>query len=338
MLRIDRQRVDLRAGVLGLAVLSVFAVAIAFWGPVAIAGAIGALVLLATDPPPAGRPLATALLPLVVGGTVLTFIAVWIGGRPVPAAILVGVVGVAAALHAGRSRKAEIRGLIATVWIILALTLYDTGVGALGYAVAFAAGAAAGAGVTWSRSRSGSGEGGGSDDVEAGTAAPTQSPFRALLTSPLGQFALLRGIGLAVAVLLGFALFPAHPAWLAITCLIVMRPPTRQALVVGVQRSLGTGVGVIVAVAVAGLIGENTPGLVILFLASAFLMIAVREVNYALFAMLLTALIVYSQRILGAEAAESGRDRLGETLLGVVVAFVVLGLAEALTRARKSVA
>jgi len=65
--------------------------------------------------------------------------------------------------------------------------------------------------------------------------------------------------------------------------------------------------------------------LVILFLASAFLMMAVREVNYALFAMFVTAVVVYSQRILGADASESGGDRLAETVLGVAIAFVVLG-------------
>jgi len=74
--------------------------------------------------------------------------------------------------------------------------------------------------------------------------------------------------------------------------------------------------------------------LVILFLASAFLTMAVREVNYALFAMFVTAVVVYSQRILGADAAESGGDRLAETVLGVAIAFVVLGLTEALAHRR----
>jgi len=115
-----------------------------------------------------------------------------------------------------------------------------------------------------------------------------------------------------------------------------MRPPTRQALVVGLQRSLGTGLGVIIAVVLAGVIGENQPALVILFLASAFLMMAVREVNYALFATFVTALVVYLQRILGADAAESGGDRLAETMLGVVIAFIVLGLTEALARRRST--
>ena len=39
--------------------------------------------------------------------------------------------GVAATSQAGRSRKAETRGLIATLWIVIALTLSATGVGAL---------------------------------------------------------------------------------------------------------------------------------------------------------------------------------------------------------------
>jgi hypothetical protein len=127
LLTVDREHLDLRAGLLGLVVLAVFGVAIALVGPVAMAAAIGALVVLSTNPPPAGRSWVTALLPLVVGGALLTFIAVWTGDQAAPAALLVGVVGIVASLHGGRSRKAGIRGLIATLWIILALTLYDTG-------------------------------------------------------------------------------------------------------------------------------------------------------------------------------------------------------------------
>ena len=336
LLTVDRERLDLRAGVLGLVVLAAFGVAIALVGPVAMAAAIGALVVLSTDPPPAGRSWATALLPLIVGGAALTFVAVSIGGAAVPAALLVGLVGVVGALHGGRSRKAGVRGLIATLWIILALTLYDTDVGALEYSVAFAIGGAVGAGVAWSRARKASAEGVGADDVETGTSPAPPPTIEALLRGPLGPFAVLRGIGLGVAVFLGFTFFPEHPAWLAISALIVMRPPTRQALVVGLQRSLGTGLGVIIAVAVASVVGENQPALVILFLASAFLMMAVREVNYALFAMFVTALVVYLQRILGADAAESGSDRLVETILGVAIALGVLGLTEALARRRSA--
>ncbi|HET7799864.1 MAG TPA: FUSC family protein [Humibacillus xanthopallidus] len=333
MLTLERQRLDLRAGLLGVAVLSVLGVTIALLGTPAMAAVIGALVVQATDPPPPGRSRVSALAPLVVGGALLTWVAVSIGDRTVLAALLVGVVGVAGALHDGRSRRAGIRGLVATIWIIVALTLHDSGVSPLRYAAAFAAGAAVGSAVAWLRG--GSAEGVDDDDVETegdrvASVAAGSPTLRARLRSPLGRFAVLRGLGLTVAVLLGFTMFPEFPAWTAITAVIVMRPPTRQALVVGVQRSLGTGVGVIMAVALAEVVGESRPALVVLFLASAFLMMAVREVNYALFALLVTALVVYTQRILGAGAAESGAARLAETLLGVAIAFVVLGLCEAL--------
>ena len=186
LVTVQRERLDLKAGLVGLVVLSVFGVAIALVGPVVMAAAIGALVLLSTDPPPAGRSWATALLPLIVGGAVVTFIAVSIGDQAVRAALLVGAVGVVATLLAGRSRKAGTRGLIATLWIILALTLGHTGVGALDYAVAFAVGAAVGAGVARSRARSraragagaGSTEGTDDDDVETGRRLLRPRPSR----------------------------------------------------------------------------------------------------------------------------------------------------------------
>ena len=147
LLTVERERLDLRAGLLGLVVLAVFGVAIALVGPVGDGSrdrrAGGAL-----DRSAAGRSLlgdgrscrSSSAAPS------LTFIAVSIGDQAVPAALLVGVVGVVATLLTGRSRKAGTRGLVATLWIILALTLGHTGVGALDYAVAFAVGAAVGRG------------------------------------------------------------------------------------------------------------------------------------------------------------------------------------------------
>jgi 4-hydroxybenzoate polyprenyltransferase len=82
LLNVDRERINVRAGLLGLVVLSVFGVAVAVWGPVFIAAAMGALVLLVTDPPPPGRRWVTALLPLLVAGTAMTFLAVWVGAQP----------------------------------------------------------------------------------------------------------------------------------------------------------------------------------------------------------------------------------------------------------------
>ena len=130
------------------------------------------------------------------------------------------------------------------------LTLYDSGVTALAYSLAFAVGGAAGGLVTWLRSR----------------------------PRP-----------------------PVRPWWS------------------GSSESLGTGVGVTAAVALAGIVGQSTAGVAILFLATALLMMSAREVNDALFAMLAAALA-----------------RLAATVIGVVIAFVVLGLVDAAARTKRA--
>jgi hypothetical protein len=333
LVALDRRQIDVTAGVVGVVVVALLAVAVVAWGPVAMAAVVGALVMLVADPPTAGRGRIAALAPLGAGGALVTLVAVAVRTQPVLAALVVGAVAVVASLHAGRSRSAGTRGLVATIWVILAVTLPDSGARPIGYAAAFAAGAVVGAVVTLLRSRVRPEPAGLSSDEAAGSGTP--SPVDgAAAKAGLIRFSLLSGIGLGVSVLVGFTWFPAHPAWVAITALLVMRPPMAEALVVGVQRSLGTAVGVLLAVAVSGIVGDNTAALVVLFLASAFLMMAVREANYALFAVFVTTLVIYLQRLVGAEAADSGVHRLIETVVGVLVAFVVLGVNEVIGRAR----
>jgi hypothetical protein len=328
MVTIDRSKIDVRAGVVGLVVIAVLALTIAVRGPAALATVIGALVVLATDPPPRGRSWLVALLPIVVVGTVVTAVAVAVGEQPVAAALLIGGVAAAGALQAGRSERAGTRNLIATLWVVSAFTLHGTDPSPWDYAGAFALGGVIGIAVAALRARRATPEGMADDDTDP--ELPPQKPVSPgeFVRGPIGRLALLRGVGVAVAVFVGITAFPAHPSWIAITALIVMRPPTRRAVLVGVQRSLGTSVGILVAVVVASVVGENQLGLVLLFLTSAFLMMTVREANYALFAALVTALVIYTQRIVGADATESGRDRFLETLIGVAIALVVLAVAE----------
>jgi hypothetical protein len=309
---IERRRLDVRAGIAGAVIVALLGVAILLVGPEAIAAVIGALVVLVSGAAPAGKSWASALLPLVVGGAVLTFVAVSIGGQPLLAAALVGIAALAGALHAGRSSKAEARALIAMLWIILALSLHDTGVSPLTYAVGFAAGGALGAAAALVRARRAAPEVGVAQEP-----GPDAVPVRE---------AAIRSVCLALATWAGFAFFPDHPAWIAITALLVLRPAQDRPVSIGVQRALGTGIGVVVAVAIAELVGERQVVLVLLLLASAFFMMAARDMNYALFAVFATTFVVYSQRILGVDAATSGRDRFLETAIGVVIALLALYL------------
>ena len=52
----------------------------------------------------------------------------------------------------------------------------------------------------------------GVDDDDADPGVTPSLVLSELLRSPLGKFALLRSLGLAIAVLVGFAFFPEHRA------------------------------------------------------------------------------------------------------------------------------
>jgi hypothetical protein len=329
---IERGRIDLRAGAIGLGILAVVLAALGLIGAAAVAMAIGVLVVLVGPAPSSPSEWIRGLA--VVGlGAALTVVAVAVGADAVPAAAFAALVGAASTLEAGRGRGAAVRAFLMTIWLVLALALVDTGTSELAYAVAFAAGCGIGAvGVTIGTRRA-SGPG--------GTREPATEPpptFAALARSPLGLMAVLRGLGLGVAVLLGYAWFPEHSLWAAFTALIIIRPPTRRAVVVGLKRSIGTGAGVALAVLLAGLLGASTAAVAVLFLATAFLMMAIKETDYTIVSALVTALVVFGQRLVSLDAAEAGLERLLATLVGVAIAFVVLAAVEAAGRAHRPAA
>jgi uncharacterized membrane protein YccC len=68
----------------------------------------------------------------------------------------------------------------------------------------------------------------------------------------------------------------------------------------------------------------------IAFLASGFLMVAFSGGNYTLFAAFLTAMLVFGQRLVQADAFEAGWERLLATAVGALIAFAVVGTASRL--------
>jgi hypothetical protein len=337
VIALDRSAVNVRAGIIGLLAIILLLLAILLVGDVAMAAVIGAMALLAMDPPRPKRSWIIDVLSLIVGGAVLTLLAVTVGDQAVPAALVVAFAAWATLVLPEWRGTSPISGVILTLWIVLALDQNGSGSGALEYAVSFALGGTFGAAVAWYRQRStnassASATSSSTDDGQPGPEHPAS--LKSVLTGPIGIVALLRAAGLGVAVLLGYALFEDHTTWAAISVVIVVRLPARDAVFIGVQRSLGTAAGVVIAVILASLLGGTTLALFVLFLGTAFLMLALKEVNYSLFAMLLTALIVLTQRILSADALDAGLERLLATILGVVISFVVLGLIEATNRRR----
>ncbi len=331
LISIERGRLDLRAGAIGLGILAVVLAGLGLIGAPAVAVAVGVLVVLVGPAPASPSDWIRGLV--VVGlGAALTVVAVAVGAEAVPAAAFAALVGATSTLEAGRGRNAAVRSFLMTIWLVLALTLTDTGTSGIAYAIALAAGCGIGAlGLAIRTGRAGRG------DETDGASGPVPT-YAALARGPLGLMAVLRGLGLGLAVLLGYAWFPEHPAWAALTALIIIRPPTRRAVVVGLKRSIGTGTGVVLAVLLAGLAGGSTPAVAVLFLATAFLMMALRDADYTLVSVLVTALIVFGQRLVRVDASEAGLERFLATVVGVAIAFVVLAVVEAAARARQPAA
>jgi uncharacterized membrane protein YccC len=196
--------------------------------------------------------------------------------------------------------------------------------------VAFLAGGAIAMVVTAMRLRiSGADTMAQSKKPERGPTAPDRSPsyllqLRAAMTSPLGLFALVRTVAVIVAVLLGFWWFASHPMWIAITVIVVLQPPAHESLSVAVQRTIGTALGVGVAAVVAQLLPQGDSAVVIAFLISGLLMVALMGANYTLFAAFLTAMLVFGQRLAQADPLQAGWERLLATAAGAVISFLIV--------------
>jgi hypothetical protein len=145
--------------------------------------------------------------------------------------------------------------------------------------------------------------------------------------SPLGLFALLRAMAVVVAVVLGFWLFSSYPLWVAITVIVVIKPSANQSLSVAVQRTLGTAIGVAVAVVIAQILPNSETGVIVAFLLSGTLMIAFNDANYTLFAAFLTSMLVFGQRLVQEDAFEAGWERLLATVVGALIAMTVSAVA-----------
>lgn len=73
---------------------------------------------------------------------------------------------------------------------------------------------------------------------------------------------------------------------------------------------------------------RTDPAIAVAFVLSAFLMVAFQGASYTLFATFLTAMLVFTERLVLGDAYEAGLDRMAATVVGVALAFAVIGRAE----------
>ncbi|HTU82424.1 MAG TPA: FUSC family protein, partial [Candidatus Acidoferrales bacterium] len=119
------------------------------------------------------------------------------------------------------------------------------------------------------------------------------------LGSPFGRHALRLSIALAAAMLLYRLTHLERGYWVALTCVIVMRPDYTSTLTRGFARIGGTIVGALIASAI-GLALHVTPRLDVgLAIACAALGYLTFPLNYALYSVTLTAYVVFILSMIG---------------------------------------
>lgn len=266
-----------------------------------------------------------------VVGAALGGLAFWSATDALSVALVLGIATYLGTLAAAEGPTAARAGLYLTIWPLFALMMGSADTEPWTVVVGFLLGGAVAIGFAAFRLRV-------STEAEAGDESlPNEldevpgtsfgERLRGAALSPIGAFAVLRTVAVVLAVVLGFWWFSSYPLWVAITVIVVVKPSANQSMSTAVQRTLGTAVGVGVAVLLAQVLPKGDVAVVMAFLASGFLMIAFNNANYTLFAAFLTSMLVFGQRLVQADALEAGWERLLATLVGALIAVAVIAIA-----------
>gem|GEM_PF-6188249 len=317
--RFDWTEIDVRGGLTAVGVIAGVAVVLTLFGTLGIAIGIAALFVMIADEPGSLRSRLSALALFTVGGSLLAFAGAWAGTSHVlVAGVLMAMIVYLATVAAALGKPAAVRGLLMALWVILALALSGTVDAPAELALAFLAGGVLGgigvwiSGLIHSSPRS--------EDEKP----PLISTLVGELWTPLGQFALIRGLSAGLATYVGIVLFPDFPIWIVISVLVILREERGATIQIGLLRTAGTLLGVIAASACLLLIGDSQTAVTAAFLLSGFAMIALQKVNYAVFTLFLTAMLVFALHVTGDDAWAGGIARLLATLIGAGIAFTAI--------------
>jgi hypothetical protein len=336
MLTVDWEQVRFKRAISGFLAMLIALVFAATVDEAVLSATMATLFVLASG---GGGPMSERLpmMAQVTGiGAVLGGLAFWSAETAPAVALVLGVATYVGTLAAAIDRRAARAGLFLTLWALMALLLGSADTEPWRASLGFVAGGLIAIAVTAVRLRTIGGDTVQLDDENGEDAASASrvDRIRAAASSPIGQFALARAIAVVAAVLLGYWWFSAHSMWVAITVIVILQPSAHQSVSVGVQRTIGTALGVAVAVLVAEILPRVDTAVVIAFLVSGLLMVAFMNANYVLFAAFLTAMLVFGQRLAEADAFQAGWERLLATALGAIISFAVTLLVSRSTPAR----
>ena len=273
-------------------------------------------------------------------GAIIGAVAFWSIDDAVAAAAVLGTATYLGTLIAAFGQRQARAGLFLTLWAVLAMILGTGSTAPLAVSGAFVIGGVVAIAVTavrlWIVSEDEA------DDVTAAVGeaaradvAPEGSVITRLVWASRGNggtFSLIRAFAVVASTLIGFWLFPDYAFWGAITVIIVVRPSASQTASIAVQRTLGTAVGAVFAVLAVQVFPGNEVYALAGFSVSTFFMVAFMNANYTIFAAFLTSTLVFSLRMVQADAFDAGVERVAATLVGAVISVVTVGIAHVVIR------
>lgn len=309
MFRFDRNDLEFGFAAAAATVLAGLMFVMLAWGGAAASGVFGFVL---TGLAWAGAPVLSPRSAIAFGliGGLLTFLAFTAAGEAGWSAMILGAVAFLAALATARSPGVAVGWSLLSIWTLLALLIVDKGT-EIEAAISFVVGSALATGVTLMIRRA------------RGAGGPPQEAHATPIPSPLRWFALLKGVAVAVAVLIGFWWLPLAPYWVALTVLIVAQPDDKVTAQTAVHRSVGTLLGVAIGLLVVSLAAGHTTWVGAAVILLVFCQMLFLRVNYVLFATFLTALIVVSAALSNGEVGEVGWSRILATVVGSILAVVV---------------
>jgi hypothetical protein len=171
--------------------------------------------------------------------------------------------------------------------------------------------------VVWDRER---------EPFEFGAAwRETVARLRANLS--LRSASMRHAIRFGTALALGVAIyrvagFDDHGYWVPLTILFVLKPDANQTSERIAMRAAGTVIGLVLATALAELLGDDVIVVTIVLTAAAALAYAMLAIEYALFTTAITVYVVLVTDTLGSSAFDAAGERALGTVLGILVAWL----------------
>lgn len=130
-------------------------------------------------------------------------------------------------------------------------------------------------------------------------------------------------VRLAIALGIGAALYKGFPIgrdyWVPFTALMVLRPDFTTTFTRGIARWAGTAVGVVLATVLVAFVPLNHVSLTALVVVIAFVSFAVFSINYALYSVFLTAMVLFLLAFTGASPDHIAVDRFIDTAIGAAL-------------------